>query len=399
MSDDTLPTPVADHPHLRLLAEWSSSLRGRPATFAARRGALWLADADPRADEPALRVPAATAGRYGAVRSLSIRVAGADAPLDLAAWGADAVFWSESAVEKFVVPYYASCAGARAGELLTTLMDAWNGGHGAVRPVALAHLGHAAGDAPLTLAGTLGVVFLDGDAARLDLLPLRVFRARHGGRWTPRPAPAPADVALPPRPLPEGARLPAYPELRGIAEWASALRGRTAYLAYDAAPPSPAAAAGGRVRRVRAPEEAPPGSILFPVHTPLEVPERPKPVEVLLETEGGATADLVRDPHCDAVFTSSGAIEQLLVPYYASVRGALAMRELRQVFLAWADPALEPATLRGDRLEPPPALVHLPRSDWDAVDGGGALEAGSPLDHLGVVRPDARVVTVRRATA
>jgi hypothetical protein len=396
---ETVPTAVADYHHLRLMAEWSSSLRERRVGFAVREGALWLDEADPRAGEPALRVPAATPGRSGAVRSLALRVHGADAPLELAPYGVDALVWSEAAVEKFLVPYYASCAGPRAGRFLTALFDAWNGDHGTVRPVALAHLSHAGGDAPLGLANTLGVVYLregEGDRpAALEMLPLALFRARHPEPWHPTTPPARETVELGARALPDGARLPTYPELRGIAEWAASLRGRTAYLEFDASPPGAEAAREGRTARVPAPGTEPTDRIVFPVHTPLEVPHRPKPVSVTLEGEDGGSVDLFRDPHCDALFTSTGAIEQLLVPYYASVRGVLGMRELRQVYLAWAGVEPEAAGARTDGGLQPLALVHLPHSDWTTGEETTVLEAGSPLDHVGAVDGAGRVIRVR----
>ncbi|HEV7589285.1 MAG TPA: hypothetical protein VGO40_14310 [Longimicrobium sp.] len=40
---------------------------------------------------------------------------------------ADAVFWGESAVEKFVVPYYASVYGSEAGDAVTALLNSYNG--------------------------------------------------------------------------------------------------------------------------------------------------------------------------------------------------------------------------------------------------------------------------------
>jgi len=40
---------------------------------------------------------------------------------------ADAVFWGESSVEKFVVPYYASVYGSEAGDAVTELLDTYNG--------------------------------------------------------------------------------------------------------------------------------------------------------------------------------------------------------------------------------------------------------------------------------
>lgn len=416
MSDDPrpVPTPVADYHHLRLAAEWASSLRDRQVALEVREGALWLAGAEAPADaRPALRIPAATAGRYGAVAALTLAVAGVDEPLDLVPYGADALFWSESAVEKFLVPYYASAAGSRAGQFLATLFDAWNGDHGPAQPVALAHLGHAgSGQAPLTLADTLGVVFRDeeGDVpATLELLPLAAFQARYPARWEPPLEPRTELVPLGPRKLPEDALLPTYPELRGIAEWAGALRGRIAYLAYDAAPPSAEARREGRVSRIPAPGARPTERIVFPVHTPLAVPSRPRPVSVLLRPQGGgAPVELFRDPRCDAVFTSTGAMEQFLFPYYASVRGALGMDELREMTLAWrgVDPAAPAGAARAeDDGAAPLGLVHLPHSDWaEEEEETAPMAAGSPLDQVGVVLPEGaadgrRVVTVRERRA
>lgn len=410
MSSDAprTPTPVVDYHHLRLMAEWASSVRERPVEFQVRDGALWMADADAPAPGPALTVPAATPGRSGEVAGLVMRVEGVDEPLDLAPHGVDALLWSEAAVEKFLVPYYASASGARAGQFLTGLFDAWNGDHGPAQPVALAHLAHPAGDGPLTLADTLAVVFRDeeGDVpATLEILPLRAFRAHYPARWEPSDGTDRAHAPLGTRALPEGARPPAYAELRGIAEWAGSMRGGTAYLVYDAEPPAPGGGREGRTARIPGPGPSPTERIVFAVHTPHAMPARPKPVSVqLVPADGGGPVELVRDPHCDAVFTSTGAMEQFLFPYYASVRGTLAMEELRRMSLAWsgADPGAGPARAV-DAAAAPLGLVHLPHSDW-AVEEEVALEAGSPLDQVGVVLPRAEaggggIVTVRRRTA
>ncbi|HEX6913253.1 MAG TPA: hypothetical protein VF142_22770 [Longimicrobium sp.] len=407
MSSDAprIPTPVIDYHHLRLMAEWASSLRDREVEFAVRDGALWLEGADGAGGRPALRVPAATPGRYGAVGALTVSVRGAEEPLDLAPYGVDALVWSEAAVEKFLVPYYASCAGARAGQFLTALFDAWNGDHGAARPVALAHLAHTAGQAPLTLADTLGVVFVDeeGDVpATLELLPLAVFRARYPGRWEPSAGVDAGMVELGARVLPDDAHLPTYPELRGLAEWAGSLRGRTAYLAYDPRPASARAHREGRAARIPGPGPSPTERIVFPVHTPLAVPGRPRPESVrLVPADGGASVELVRDVHCDAVFTSTGAMEQFLFPYYASVRGALGMHELRQMAAAWAGAEPSAGHARTETAAPL-GLVHLPHSDWTTeTEEEVAMTAGSPLDEVGVVAPAAdggrRILTVRQA--
>jgi hypothetical protein len=404
-------TPVAAYRDLRLMAEWASSIRGREVEFVLGEDALRVAGEETAPRTPALRVPARTPGRYGAVRALVLRVAGVDGALDLAAYGADAMAWSEAAVEKFLVPYYASCAGPRAGEFLTSLFDAWNGVHRGARPVALAHLGHTRGEAPLTLEDTLGVVFVaegeEGGPPELRLLTLGAFRARHPGRWTPPPPADAGTVELGARNLPEGARLPTYADLRALAEWAGSLRGRTAFLAYDAAPVARDTLGEERISRIPDPGRHPASRIVFPVHTPVEVPGRPKPVSVTLQAEDGSTVDLLHDTRADAAFTSTGAVEQFLTPYYASVRGRLAPAELRRIFRAWQDPeeALAGVGVRsveaeGDGSEATLAMVHLPRSDWDTESGGEAV-AASPLDHLGVLRRGAegglRLLTVAGA--
>jgi hypothetical protein len=386
----TITTPVVDYHHLRLLAEWASSVRDREVAFEIRDGALRRVGPETSLLAPALRVPARTPGRSGDVRALILAVDGAAEPIELKGYDADALFWSESAVEKFLVPYYASCAGPRAAQVLAELFDAWNGDHGGVRVVALAHLAHTGGDAPLTLGDTLGVVYRDEGEGTLAMLPLGAFARAHPERWTPAAEPRQGLVELGRRILGEDAWLPAYPDLRGLAEWASSLRGRTGYLAYDPAPPGAETLEEGRCSRVPDPGALPARQIVIPIHTPAEAPDRPRPAELLLYPRHGQPVDLLHDPHCDALFISTGAIEQFLFPYYASVRGAKSLGELRQMLDAWTSVGLAEAGEAG-----PLALVHLPQSDWDhVVDPPTA--AGSPLDEIGVAAADGPVLTVRR---
>lgn len=46
-------------------------------------------------------------------------------PFDLTAVGADSVFWSDGAVEKFLVPYYASVHGGNAVQWVGKLLQVW----------------------------------------------------------------------------------------------------------------------------------------------------------------------------------------------------------------------------------------------------------------------------------
>ncbi len=103
---------------LRALAEWASGYRGEVVEFYDREGQiyLWRTSVDGPCPFPVLLAcdtPIVVQGRPP-VTVAQIGVAG-DMPVDLLAipWGggmatADAVFWSESAVEKFLFPYYAS---------------------------------------------------------------------------------------------------------------------------------------------------------------------------------------------------------------------------------------------------------------------------------------------------
>jgi hypothetical protein len=74
------------------------------------------------------------------VESVKMTTKGSTKPADLSQY--DAVFWSEAAVEKFVIPYYASKSLWTAANVLNALSNAWYHGlpgEDAV-PFALAHL-------------------------------------------------------------------------------------------------------------------------------------------------------------------------------------------------------------------------------------------------------------------
>jgi hypothetical protein len=156
MSDPTWP---AEHPHvdsiqLRLIAEAASGLRGTPVHFVAfesgeirevphphhPQGEPPAADGGGVAPPPleAVVVPAFTTDMVPEKPPLTfaqIQAQGVEGPIDLldlpgGLGPADAVFWSESAVEKFLIPYYASVYGNQAAKVVGDILEAFHGDRG-----------------------------------------------------------------------------------------------------------------------------------------------------------------------------------------------------------------------------------------------------------------------------
>jgi hypothetical protein len=212
------PVPTLDSIQLRLIAEAASGTRGRPVVFAVSpRGEIRELTGERTQDVPpesftiACFTPDTTPDQPPLVEA-SLQAAGAhrinllDLPGGLG--GADSVFWSQSAVEKFLVPYYASVHGARAGRAVAELLDAFAGDRrgapyaaeldaeplakgdgGEVQVYALAHIPKSEyvllgpGGEAETVVEDVAVVFRpDGDSA-LTALHLRDFLKRHRGRW------------------------------------------------------------------------------------------------------------------------------------------------------------------------------------------------------------------------
>lgn len=120
--------PIMNALQIRYLAETVASLRGPEALKFALveedgRDQLKIVPAD-QTSEPALelRTPHVQPDRARAF--VSIRAEGF-APIDLDR--CDAVFWSESAVEKFLFPYYASKGMWDAAHILTRISQLWYG--------------------------------------------------------------------------------------------------------------------------------------------------------------------------------------------------------------------------------------------------------------------------------
>jgi hypothetical protein len=93
---------------------------------------------------------------------------------------ADSVFWTESAVEKFVIPYYASVYGWEAGAKISALLEAFEpskSGNDATQVFAMAHIPKSEylmlNEEPTAAAG-FHVVFQQGKSAP-QVLPLETF--------------------------------------------------------------------------------------------------------------------------------------------------------------------------------------------------------------------------------
>jgi hypothetical protein len=153
MSDPTFP---GEHNHLdsiqlRLIAEAASGYRGRPVHFVAQPGGdirevphdfhATVPDAGGKIAPPpieAVVIPAYTEDKVPQkppLKEASIHAEGVLEPVDLlnlpgGLGAADAVFWSESAVEKFLLPYYASVYGNQAARAVGDILFAFHGDRG-----------------------------------------------------------------------------------------------------------------------------------------------------------------------------------------------------------------------------------------------------------------------------
>ncbi|HEU4561995.1 MAG TPA: hypothetical protein VFS20_29480 [Longimicrobium sp.] len=91
---------------------------------------------------------------------------------------ADAVFWSEAAVEKFLLPYYASYYGGDAAEELEKLLDLWNGKRTIqnVEIYAMAHLPKS--EYVAVGGGSIALIFSEGTGP-LKVLAFPAFVQRY----------------------------------------------------------------------------------------------------------------------------------------------------------------------------------------------------------------------------
>jgi hypothetical protein len=339
----TTPTvPPLQYSQVRMLAEAALGIpSGESATFtfdpAGTGGPRRVQRGAPAPDGVTVRASNRTRHPNPGQVLLQMETQSGTASLDAVHYGADAVFWSDSAVQKFVLPYHASCMGFGASAALAMLEEAWNGDFPGVQVCALMHVtgARASREGPGGLVEPLWVVYVEDD--RMQARALADFASRY--RSEPRPQAASPRVPYTAPALDQleaASPCPDYPALRSMAEWAASLDTEPMYFTYDperrqfGAPTAHAESGGGR--------------IVVPVFNPCVKGSRRKRPRV---TFGNCTLP----EQCDAVFWSTGAIGQFLLPYYASIDGLDGVQDLQAVRTSWTEnrPLMGGNLLDGDR--------------------------------------------------
>lgn len=371
--------PTLDYTQMRMLAECTAGLGNNAAAAFVSTGSefVWLDDV--RDVEPTqVLVPASNTGKYPPISQVTLSGTWTPPPPGTAVSGsvdavqaeADALFWSDSAVQKFVVPFVASCTGANAASVLERLQGAWNAyPTGSMGMFALMHRAPAHDEA---LGLDTQLAFVQANAQGVGVLPLGEYAEERSVVTTPPGMSAPFQSAVPAGPFPD------YQLLRAMAEWAGSLNEGHWY--FTVAP---------GMQKLTAPSSELPrleaGQVMIPVHTPAAPSNRPSPASVLIQPVGGEAYELLG--LADAVFWSTGSIQQFLLPYYASVRGMEAPAELQTIVNCWmlnipgignelyADVQETEGSVKveveGEEEEGDLevfALVHLPMSAWMTID-------------------------------
>lgn len=385
-----ITVPALTYTQVRLLAECAAGTDNTAAHFVFAGTALTRTRSNV-APATAVLVPARHNGRYSRLYQIGLQRA---APLELAGeqlegvalnavdYSADAIFWSDSAVRKFLIPYVASCGASDAASVLQRLQQAWNGYPGTVPVYALMHVTPYQFDTPLTLGNALWVVFADEDGM-LGAQPLDEFLPEtslaDGGRSFAVGGAEAVDVPYGRGSMEVPPQYPDYVTLRAMAEYAASLSSQPYYFVFRAGNDTfdePISA--------ELPTDLQRGDFVIPVQTPTVPRDRPELGAVWFQPqEQDKAMDISLSG--DAMFWSTGAIEQFMFPYYASKLGFAAPEDLSAVRQAW-NPAYVPpsadalgegqeyeleeaareTSLTGDTEVY--ALVHLPRSDWVSGD-------------------------------
>ena len=401
-----LVTPNAPgYAALRMGADWASAVRDVPLRlrYDPETGHMAVAGSS----GPGLKVLTRSYARRPTVERITFEVQAIvkgkrkTASIELDGESASALVWGESAVEKFMVSYYAEAAGEDAPRFLERLFDAWYCyPSNVVQVCALAYL--CGTRAPpegtqLSLASTVGLVCLEIASGTLRLLPLDEFSARYT-------ASLPRDASPPPekRPRERERGWQVGDEVgsivaRDCAEFVSGLRGRFVSFLTEGRELYPELYATGEP----VPSPAPGGTFQFAaVMSPVRG-DRPAPTRVVAWVKGldGETHDheivpVSDDPaHIpDSLFWSDGGVEKFMLPYYGSVKGWTAPIYTALLMAKWqglvpphetqlaagldAMKRMIPDAIggfSGTRDEEPVApvygLVHLPRSEYTSSPG------------------------------
>lgn len=305
--------------------------------------------------------------------------------------GADAVFWSDAAVHKFLIPYVASAAGESAAPWVELVQKAWNFYPAdTVTVYALVHLTSTEFNVELDPADTLLVVYVINTAPEVllhDTVPVFVDKFGFVVPLTPPPVEVPYHRGD----GPTGPQRPDYAQLRAMAEWASALRDEPRYFLFREGE-------RGFQPPVR---DLPPvqgGDFVVPAFSPTTPAGRKQLQGVFLQPEGKTTeTNLAND--ADALFWSSGSVEQFVIPYYASKGGLKSLPNLADIATVWETTG--PGRMPGEHAPPVPVdgggpmlaaevdgevqvygLIHLPTSQWTEAEAGFTITGVNPASQI-----------------
>ncbi|HEX6036543.1 hypothetical protein [Longimicrobium sp.] len=381
--ETTVPVRPMDVVALRLVSAWAGLMPNEHIQVAydgapSARGELTLVGPDSTRTAAQVVIPASTRAKAPRMASLGIQIGyqSHQHPLDDYA----AAFWSESAVEKFVVPYLSALGGPRAMEMLDFLDAAWNRYDPARKVFALLLRSRPRTGGSMDGRDLLDVLYLDGERTQ-RIASLRDFTVP-GAPSACRPSPVLLDLS----PSAAPASTPALPteyELRVMAEWVSALRTEPRYFIYNTV--------GGEFKPPVAacPHPLPAGSVVIPVHTGRTRPDRVVPDVVTLTPAGdGAQSVQFPAPEGDAAFWTAAAVSKVMIPYYAMAYGAEALAELADIHRTWEGSAPLAQAEAGNTGAGVYGLVHLPRSDWGYETTSGFLLSIKDTVSAVVVGPD-----------
>jgi hypothetical protein len=288
---------------------------------------------------------------------------------------ADAVFWSDAAVQKFVFPYVTSCGGEEAASVLARLQHAWNFFPDSVVVYALIHLASSEPGQRLEMDRAFWVAFrythpTPDQRVGLHAVSLADFMKIIGeGRSEPGTT-SPALVPFQRGGEGPTAPHPRYGSLRAMAEWAAAANDGAVYFVF------PASGSGGFKVYTQSEFEhltLDPADVVVPAFTPTVPAGRPRLESVWLWPENVDAAGNL-GTRGDALFWSTASIEQFIFPYYAS-KGGMNLETLQDLAIMnemWKN-GVTPA---GESIY---ALIHLPHSEWtDVIVEGGEVKTGEP---------------------
>jgi hypothetical protein len=366
--------PALDYTTLRTIAECAVGIGDMPIQFVATPPAtptedynvIWLPAGSTLPQDPRnVLVPALDMGKYSQGVSVELDLGGGTITAGVGGDGltasADAAFWSDAAVQKFVVPYVASCAAWEAGSTVTALQNAWNN-YPADR-LTISALLHVVPPMNASVALDTSFAVAVGEPAPVQAMTLGAYLQQTPG--------GPAAVSPPQSPSvsfqqvpPAGSGFPGYTILRGMAEWATELTNAPGFFPWapgqqEPGDPTPVQSGFG-----------------IPAYVPQVPQNRTWPATVaFIGGAGGDDAVVLYGAGArviaDAVFWTQGSIQQFMLPYYASVGGFQEPTSVQQIIEAWQ---VDGVSTPGTTVD---GLVHLPDSAWVRVNEEG--QVGSVL--------------------